>query len=597
MSANAWLMVGILAVTFGLLLKTKLPPVSVFLGALTAAITFGLVPLDQGLKGFSNTGMLTIGALLMVAAGMYSTGAITLITDRLIGRPKTILKAQGKILPPVAIFSAFLNNTPIVAMFIPVIRDLSRTCRLAAKRLYIPLSYASIFGGTCTLIGTATNLVVAGMIIDQIAKKVPGAPPMRELGMFDLSWVGVPLTIIGTAYMMLLSRWLLPKEEEIEDEEIIRRRYRAEFAVEKGSAVIGKTLEELGFVDPVGFELLSLIRPGSSVPERKPGLKLQEGDELAFSAGIDALPDLWSINGLTPKYAYGKMESERSTHSLVETSIAPTCSVIGRKVSDMPLPDSPYNINVVAVSRYGEPIEGELLNAQIEVGDNVVLEVDDSFFNENLNEQEFSLVSRIAGAKIKRYNRAVIATVITVAMVAVVAAGVMNMLNAAMLASGAMLLTGCLTLRQAGRSVEFGTLLVIASAIGLAEAVTTSGLSDVLADLLLKIGGDNLYIALVVVFLGCIFMDTLVTNVASAAFMFPIAVNMAAQLNANFMPFAITLMVGASCSFISPMGYATNLMVYTAGEYEFSDFVKFGVPLTILVGIVTIILTPMFFKF
>jgi di/tricarboxylate transporter len=223
--------------------------------------------------------------------------------------------------------------------------------------------------------------------------------------------------------------------------------------------------------------------------------------------------------------------------------------------------------------------------------------VDDSFFNENLNEQQFSLVSRIAGARIKRYNRAVIATVITVAMVAVVAAGVMNMLNAAMLASGAMLLTGCLTLRQAGRSVEFGTLLVIASAIGLAEAVTTSGLSDVLADLLLKIGGDNLYIALVVVFLGCIFMDTLVTNVASAAFMFPIAVNMAAQLNANFMPFAITLMVGASCSFISPMGYATNLMVYTAGEYEFSDFVKFGVPLTILVGIVTIILTPMFFKF
>jgi len=173
MSTDAYITIGILGITFGFLIKTKIPPVAIFVGALTMTITFRLAPLVESLKGFSNAGMLTIGALLMVAAGMYRTGAITIITEKLIGKPKSLSAAQLKILPPVALGSAFLNNTPLVAMFIPVIRDLARTCRLAASRLYIPLSYASILGGTCTLIGTSTNLVVAGMVMDFLSKNDP----------------------------------------------------------------------------------------------------------------------------------------------------------------------------------------------------------------------------------------------------------------------------------------------------------------------------------------------------------------------------------------------------------------------------------------
>ena len=165
--------------------RKVLPPAAVFLGALVLTMTFRLAPLDQTLDGFSNSGMLTVGALFMVAAGMYSTGAITVITEKLIGLPKTLLGAQLKILPSVSIGSAFLNNTPLVAMMIPVIRDLSKSCRLAASRLYIPLSYASILGGTCTLIGTATNLVISGMVIDSMAEAGPSTPYMREIGMFD----------------------------------------------------------------------------------------------------------------------------------------------------------------------------------------------------------------------------------------------------------------------------------------------------------------------------------------------------------------------------------------------------------------------------
>jgi hypothetical protein len=176
MSSDAYITTVILAITFALLIKSKIPPVAIFVGALTLTITFRLAPLSQSLKGFSNPGMLTIGALLMVAAGMYSTGAITLITEKLIGRPKNMIAAQAKILPPVAVGSAFLNNTPLVAMFIPVIRDLSKTCRLAATRLYIPLSFSSILGGTCTLIGTATPYLgqtgIEAQFIDGGSKKV-----------------------------------------------------------------------------------------------------------------------------------------------------------------------------------------------------------------------------------------------------------------------------------------------------------------------------------------------------------------------------------------------------------------------------------------
>lgn len=234
---------------------------------------------------------------------------------------------------------------------------------------------------------------------------------------------------------------------------------------------------------------------------------------------------------------------------------------------------------------------------RVEAGDVGIIEVDESFFAENTKDVQLSLVRTLTGARIKRYDRAVYATLITIAMVAVVAMGWMSMLNAALLASGAMILAGCMTIRQAGYSLEFKTLIIIASAIGLEAAVTGSGLSAIIADLLSIIGGSNPYMALTVVFIGCIFMDTMITNMASAVFMFPIAMAMAGNLGVNGMPFAITVMVGASCSFISPMGYQTNLMVYGPGRYKFTDFVKIGTPLSVVVGIITVILAPMVWGF
>jgi len=290
MTVEAYITIGILTLAFGLLIKTKLPPAVIFIGSLTLTITFRIAPLKESLKGFSNPGVLTIGALFMVAAGMYSTGAISLITDKLIGRPKTLLRAQLKILPMVSFGSAFLNNTPLVAMMIPVIRDLSKTCRLAATRLYIPLSFSSILGGICTLIGTSTNLVVSGMVIDALAKASTNAPPMRAIRMFDTAWVGVPAAIAGLGFLMLFSRWLLPDPKEEKDAAEEKRRFGAEFLVESGGPLIGKTLEEVGLVNQAGFKLLSIDRSMGDRPEIRSEVKLEAGDLLTFSSDIESLP-------------------------------------------------------------------------------------------------------------------------------------------------------------------------------------------------------------------------------------------------------------------------------------------------------------------
>jgi len=596
MTIDAWLMVAILGSTFGLLIFTRLPPAAVFLGALTLTITFGLAPLEASLKGFSNPGVLTIGALFMVAAGMYSTGAIILISEKLIGRPKSLLAAQSRILPPVSIGSAFLNNTPLVAMMIPVIRDLAKSSKIPATRLYIPLSYASILGGTCTLIGTATNLVIAGMVLDTLSRGGTGLPEIREIGMFDLSWVGVPITIAGILFMMLTSRWLLPDSREPEIDLTLRRRFGAEFMVVAGSKLVGKSLASSGFLDEGDFKLAAITRKGGEAVEIQPGARIESGDVLLFQCISDAIPGLWRTDGLVPNLQSGRLGGDRFRHTLVEVVLSRRCSFLGMPFGQT-RPDSPYKVKVLAASRGGEPLPPSRSTEVLQAGDILVAEVDNTFFYENRNEVEFSTTRRITSEHIQRYDKAAAAILITMGMVLAASMGWMSMLNAALLAGGLMVLTGCLSLASAGRSIEFATLIVIACAIGLESAVTASGLSSVIAGGLGVIGGDNAMIALAVVFLGCIAMDTLITNVASAAFMYPIALVLAGNLGVDFMPFAVTLMVGASCSFISPMGYQTNLMVYGPGRYTFMDYVRMGVPLTVLVGVITVFLTPVVFPF
>jgi di/tricarboxylate transporter len=421
------------------------------------------------------------------------------------------------------------------------------------------------------------------MVLDTLNRGGAGLEGLRPIGMFDLAWVGVPITVAGILFMMLTARWLLPDSREPEKDYSYRRRFGAEFKVTPGSKLVGRTLVASGFTR----------RRHSRDPARaSPARKRRAVVPLHYGRPAGAM----AHRGLEPNLQSGRLAGDRFRNTLVEVALSRRCSFLGLHLGQTD-PDSPYKANVVAASRDGQAVPPSLKEEVLRAGDIIVAEVDNRCFFDNRNETEFSMTRRITTERIQRRDKATAAILITLGMVVAAAMGWMSMLNAALLASGLIVLTGCISMGSAGRSIQFSTLVVIACAIGLESSVSATGLSTIIAGGLGTIGGDNAVIALTAVFVGCIIMDTLITNVASAAFMYPIAVVLAANLGVDFMPFAVTLMVGASCSFISPTGYQTNLMVNGPGKYSFMDFVRAGVPLTILVGVITIYLTPIVFPF
>ncbi len=588
MSVNAWVMLGILILMFAFLVWDRFPAWLVFMGTLTAAMTLKLASAEALLAGFSNTGVMTVAALFPVAAGMYATGAISLLSQRLIGRPGSVTSAQLKIFPPVALGSAVLNNTPMVAMMIPVVRDLARTTGLAGSKIFLGLSFMAILGGSMTLIGTSTNLIISGLVSNAIERgELAGMAPLK---IFDPIWIGLPATLAGFAFMILAGTRLLPDKTRQDGAGVQKRMYRSELAVEKNAFLAGKTLIEAGFAQPMGYTLEAITRQGTPV-DRAPHIRLEAGDVLTFTAQADVLPGLWTTLGLVPVFATTQ-RTERHQHHLVEVVISTQTPAIGHRIADLARPESPYEIMLVGISRHGQAPPQPLAELRLEPGDAAILEVSDAFFYENRRETDFTLTRRLAGYRVQRVDRALIAAVITAAMVAVAAFGLMSMLNAALLATAAMLLTGCLTSNRVWRSLDWQTIVVLGAAVGLEAAVTGSGLSAALADLIGGIGGSSPMIALSAIYVGTILMTNIITNAAAAAFMFPVALSLANSLGVSFMPFAMVLMSAASCAFINPAAFQTNLMVQEPGGYTFGDFARVGVPLTILVGIVVLSLAP-----
>jgi di/tricarboxylate transporter len=482
-------------------------------------------------------------------------------------------------------------------MMIPVICDLSRTGPLPARQLFLPLRCASLLGGMCTVIGTSTNLVIAGLVYEAMRSGGPWMSNIREIEMFDPAWVGIPIAVVGIGFMIIAGRFFLTGDKDSPNADQALRRYTAEFEVREDSRFVGRTIDAAGIAGGDHVQVLYIRRGNETLTNDLMHEKLEAGDRVSFSADVTAMVDLWRTNALEPHLTLNPMETERHTHHLVKAVVSRQSKSVGKKIPDLTLPADACQYKFVALSRDGLPVKGPLEEVTIEAGDNAVLEVNDDFFYACQIDHDFALTKALDGFHLQRTDRAVASILITLTMVTVVALGWMSMLNAGLLASGAMLLTGCLKLRTAARSIDWGTLVIIACAIGLESAVTRSGLAEQIAGLLTALGGSDPHLALAVVFVGCSFMTNIITNNAAAAFMFPIALSTAGQLGVNFMPFAITLMVSASCAFITPTGYQTNLMVWGVGGYKFTDFVKIGTLMTLIVMVMTIFLVPIIYGF
>lgn len=586
---EAWLTIGVIVSVITLLVSTRLPADFIFVGGLAVLLVSGVLDVKTALSGFSAPGMITVGVLYIVVAGLQETGGLQWISRHVLGHPKGFRRAQLRMIAPVFSLSAFLNNTPVVAMFIPVVTEWCRRLRISPSRMLIPLSYASIFGGICTLIGTSTNLVVNTMVQSRFHTS--------GLSMFEIAKLGIPCALAGIVYLVLFSHKLLPGRKTAEEIFENPREYTLELEVSLKSPLAGDTIEKSGLRHLPGAFLAELVRGEQVFSAVSPAEVLREGDRLIFVGNIDSMRSLCSQRGLQPATdQLFKLDAPRHQRCLVEAVVSNTCPLVGKTIRESRFRNV-YNAVVIAAARNGERLTGKIGDIKLRAGDMLLVESHAGFIPRQKDSRDFYLVSGVENSTPRRFEKAPWAFAILAGMVLAVALGRLSMLQAVFLAAGAMLLTRCCSTAQARRSIEWNVLVVIAAALGLGLALEKTGAAAGLAELLLGLVCEHPWGALAMVYLVTTVFTEIITNNAAAALVFPIAMSTAERLGVNPMPFITCIMIAASASFSTPIGYQTNLMVYGPGGYRFSDYLRIGIPLNVLFGLVAVALAPLIWPF
>jgi len=586
---EGWFSVGIVVLCFGLFGFSRAAPDVVTAGALTLLLLFGILTPTEALAGFSNPGMLTVGVLYVVVTGLTQTGAVGWIGPNLLGRPRGPTDARLRLMVPVAGLSAFLNNTPVVAIFIPAVQDWAKRHRLELSRLLIPLSYASIAGGTCTLIGTSTNLVVNGLYTERVGGD--------GLGLFDPIWVGLPVTVAVLVFMLTAGHWLLPRRVPAASSYEDVRQYIAEMMVQPDSPLIGKSIENAGLRQLPGLFLIEIERGEQVIAAVSSEEILQANDRLVFAGILDSVMDLQRTRGLIPATnQVFKLNVPRPGRCFVEAVLSDRSPIIGKSVREGRFRNR-YSAVIIALARNGERVASKIGDIVLAPGDTLLLETRPDFVEQQKNSRDFLLVSQIGDSHPLKHERAPLAIAIVVAMVAVVTLGWFSMLEAALLAAGLMILTRCTNSRTARRAPDWQVLVVIATSFGIGAALEKTGAASLMAGGLIGLADGNPTITLSLVFLATALLTALATNNVAAVLVFPIALQAAQGMGVSAEPFILTVMVAASASFATPIGYQTNLMVFNVGGYRFGDFVRVGVPLTLVVGLVTVLVVPLVWVF
>lgn len=584
MSFDAWLTVTVTLCCLGTLVLTRLGTDITLMAGLTVLLLFKVVTPDAAFSGFANEGVLSIAVLYVVATGLRDTGAINSLIGLLFGRPRSARGAQLRMMLPVTFMSAFLNNTPIVATFLPAVSDWAKRQRISVSKLMIPLSYAAIFGGTCTLIGTSTNLVVDGLLKSQA--HLPG------FGFFQLAWIGVPCAVAGIVYVVIASHWLLPERRPVMAQLENPREYTVEMLVEAASPLVGQTIQAAGLRQLPGLFLVEIERDGEIIPAVGPDEKLAGGDRLVFAGITDSIVDLQRIRGLAPATdQVFKLTAPRTARTLIEAVIAVYSPVCGKTIREGRF-RSHYNAVIIAVARNGQRLPGKIGDIELAPGDTLLLETETEFMEQHANSRDFLLLRPIDGAAIPRHEKSWLAWTILLMLVVTASTGLLQLLPAALLAAGLMLLTRCCSLSSARRSIELEVLIAIAAAFGIGSALNTSGAAAAFAHTLLAATGDNPLLLLAVIYLITMILTEMVTNNAAAVIMFPLAFATTQSLGLHFMPYAVAIAMAASASFATPLGYQTNLMVYGPGGYRFSDYLRFGLPLNLLMLTISVSIIP-----
>jgi di/tricarboxylate transporter len=589
MDWQGWLTLAVLGAVLVVLVRELASPDLVLLAGLFTLAAAGVLTPAETFRGFANEGLATIAALFVLATALGDTGALEGAISRVLRRPRGAEGGLARMMLPVAGLSAFLNNTPIVAMMTPVVLDWARRNRRSPSRYLIPLDYATILGGVITVIGTSTNLVVVGLMQQQ---------GMRPIGLFEIAWVGLPVCAAGLAYLLVAGPRLLPERKEPAEElGEHRREYTTAMRVDPGGPLPGRSVEQAGLRQLPGLYLIEIDRDGTPLTPVGPEETLRAGDVLVFAGVVASIVDLQRIRGLTAVESVADSPAVNRGRRLHEAVVSPSSPLVGSSIRDANF-RTVYDAAVVAVHRNGRSVGGKLGEIVLEPGDTLLLQTAPGFLRAHRNSPDFYLVSEVPGSEPPRYDRASAAVAVLAAMLVAAGMGILPISIAAFLAAGALVLARCTSIARARQSVEWPVLIVIAAGFGLAAAMEKTGTARAIAELLVGAGaGESPLAALAVIYFSTVVLTEVLTHAAAASLMFPIAMATAAQLGVDPRGFAIAIAVAASCGFATPLGYQTHLIVYGPGGYRFTDFTRIGLPLDLLCGVVALAVIPRVWPF
>ena len=566
-----------------LLIRELLEPDVVVFSVLVLLLVGDVISTEEAFSGFANEGMLTVAFLFIVAAALQKTGILNTLADRLFaGNDKSHHKLL-RVMMPVSAFSAFFNNTPIVAMFIPVISHWTRKNGRAASKYMIPLSYAAILGGTCTLIGTSTTLVVHGLM------KASGLP---GFGFWEITPVGVPVALVGIFFTVLVGSRLLPdRKDPIVQLGENTREFVIAMKVEEQYKHIGRTLQEAGLRQLTGLYLFQIERDGHVLAPVGPDEIIRLKDRLFFTGLPETILELQKTPGLSllkdSQFQLKNYDSDKL--GAFEAVVSAHSPLIGRNVRESQF-RTHYNAVILAIHRSGERIQKKIGDIVLHAGDTLLLLASKDFDRKWYHSKDFYLVSRSGGTDSKPLWYRWFAAAVLLMMILAMASGILPILTAVCLASAVLVISRNISAVEARRSIELNVLLVIASAFGISKALINSGVAAFVAERIVWVFGDwgaaGLLAGTFIV--GSLYTE-IITNNAAAALVFPVVLTMTQQAHLDPRPFCITLAIAASASFATPIGYQTNMMVYGPGGYRFSDYLKTGIPMNILVGVITVL--------
>ncbi|MCL6415814.1 SLC13 family permease [Aestuariirhabdus sp. Z084] len=560
------------------LIVTRIKPAFLFGICLLVFYLLGLIDRSIMLANFINGSLLTLLLLLLVSVGLEKSRLLDGLTRFLLNRNErsSLLRLGGL----TALLSAFLNNTAVVAALMGRIASQKR---IAPSRLLIPLSYAAVLGGTTTLIGTSTNLIVNSFV------EASGGDP---LALTDFMWVGIPVTAIGVLACVVLGPRLLPTYPAVQK---LQRRYFVEAVIESGAPLIGRTVRENQLRQLDDLFLVELVRNDRVIAPVSPDLLLESGDRLLFNGETSNVQQLSAIAGL--RLAHDSQGMGAMQGGMAEAVVSNTSNLVGKTLKDTGFRGR-YDAAVVAVNRGHEQLSGKLGSLELQVGDCLLLSAGEDFEQRARDSGDLHLIGSDSGSGRLNMRSSLMSFFTFIGAIVLAASGVLPLFDGLLIVLSFYLLMGWVNVGELVQRFPYQLFLVIGSALGIAQVAQSVGLIDIAVAFLVPDSASlSPWMALLMVYLLTMLLTELVTNNVAAALAFPVAWGLAETLGVSTMPFVMAVAYGASASFLTPYGYQTNLMVYGAGNYRFFDYLKMGFPISLIYGTLVMLLIPLFFPF